>query len=889
MDYNMEDDELSIKSEDREETVRGDTDGDDDGEFNATVIELSDDEFDDKDPDVVRNCNLYMNQALKEMRWEGVQEDIDATWADIARRKAETKEFAKRQKESELTTEELLDRATVIISQRESQAMSSPANSTRSKRSASAEYDQRAKKKNSIPQLRNAASEQSAGQPQPLSLSRLSLTTSDSTRGRPRPSMSGVVRPPSRSNVPSPLAQRGRRGSSSNPSSYASRAALKPNLTVGSFLQQFDQAGEPMDVDDEVVSPGEQKEYSGNEDDSYGMRYRESTPELPPPELLRTIPSPESQPLKPANSQLVDASDLSDTGSDTRRMRTGYLYERLRKPTSNLNLTPIREVPAGLGYIPDLRPTGPRTQYQEQGQLQHRMPSNPNLTGNLTTGQETMAGAYPNSGYNTGYNTGYDRRDQFYGAPTGQNFASGPEQATSGFGGQHYGQAYPSPSRGLSPVRPPPMSALGLAAQASVSSLNRSAQDQPEQQGQAEQSPYDMHPGFGPSPIRSPPMAATVFGGQNQDPARLSFTSGSAYPQPSPIHARPSVEQFVVQPEPVMTHYNTAGGQGGQAPQVYTKPSVEQFGAYGAMPRLEPVMTYYSTAAGGQGGQAPQVYTGPSTEQSVVRPEPVMTHYSTAAGGQGGQAHQVYTEPSAELSAEQLGTHGAVARPETVMTHHSTVTSGLGTLRTGGEDTASATNKKSKRSKSPTKAAVGAVVPDSFAWDTTRGWVDLTGLEEGARKAMLDHSADLATNDRFLQYYHKPGREFDALCFGCRTVHRNAKYCEEEAGKKPGELKEACEFCCDTGTQPCGVLIPHPQPVFGGARHAIGYVPLPSSKRDPATSWNQYDFWVTSLAEKDRPSRPAKARKSKSFGASLKDAAQSAIEEVRRSTRHQKT
>ena len=796
----MEDDELSINSEDREETVRGDTDGGDDGEFNATVIELSDDEFDDKDPDVVRNCNLDMIQALEEMRWGGIQEDIDATRADIARIQAEVNELASRREASKLRTQELVQQAWAFMPQRASEAMSSSANSTRSKRSAEAADDnQRARKKNSIPRLREVASEQHPANrlQQPASMSNLSLTTpSDLTRGRPRTSRSGVVRPPIRST----LAQRGR-GSSSSPSSFASRAARKPKLASGGFNQQFDQAAESMDVDEyhEAVPRGEQEEYSENEDDLYGIGYSSPEPTIsfspnpspeleplqplwtrPPPELQRRkpvspIPSPEPQLLKPAYDQIRDASDPSDTGSDIGRTRRPYAYEKLRKTTSNLNLTPIREVPTDLGFIPNLRPTGLRTHLQQQRQLQHRMPSHPNFAGNLTTGQETMAGAYPNSDCNTGY----DRRDQFYGAPTGQNFASGPKQATSGFGGQHYGQAYPSPSRSFSPMRSTPMPAPGFAAQASASSLSLSAQGRSVQQGQAERSPYDMHPGFGLSPIRSPSMAAAAFGGQDQGPARLSFTSGSAYPQPSSIHARPSVEQF--------------------------------------------------------------------------------------------------------------GTHGAVPRPETVMTYHSTVTSGLGTPRTGGEDTASATSKKSKRSKSPTKAAVGAAVPDSFAWDTTRGWVDLTGLEEGARKAMLDHSADLATNDRFLQYYYGPGREFDALCFGCRTVHRNAKFCDGEAGKKPGELKEACGFCCDTGTQPCGILIPHPQHVFGGARHAIGYVPLPSSKRDPATSWNQYDFWVTSVAEKDRPSRPAKARKSKSFGASIRGAARSALERGRRSTRHQKT
>ena len=53
----------------------------------AAVVELSDDDEpeDDRDPDIVRKCNLYMIQALEEMRWESVQEDIDATRADIAR------------------------------------------------------------------------------------------------------------------------------------------------------------------------------------------------------------------------------------------------------------------------------------------------------------------------------------------------------------------------------------------------------------------------------------------------------------------------------------------------------------------------------------------------------------------------------------------------------------------------------------------------------------------------------------------------------------------------------------------------------------------------------------------------------------------------------------
>ena len=258
-----------------------------------------------------------MNQALKEMRWEGVQEDIDATWADVARCKAETKELAKRQKESELATKELVERAQVIIAQRARDAMSSPANNTRNKQSAgAAENDQRSKKKNFTP----------------------------------------------------------------------------------------------------------------------------------------------------------------------RRTRKAYAYEKLRKTTGDRNLTPINEAPTDPGSVPNLRPTGLRTQDQEQRQLQHCMPSNPNLTGNLTAGQETMAGAYPNSGYNTGY----DRRDQFYGAPTGQNLGLGPGRATGGFGGQHHSQAYPSPSHGFSPVRPTLMSAPEFAVQASASSLNLSTQGWSVQQGQVE-------------------------------------------------------------------------------------------------------------------------------------------------------------------------------------------------------------------------------------------------------------------------------------------------------------------------------------------------------------------------------------------------------------------
>lgn len=126
---------------------------------------------------------------------------------------------------------------------------------------------------------------------------------------------------------------------------------------------------------------------------------------------------------------------------------------------------------------------------------------------------------------------------------------------------------------------------------------------------------------------------------------------------------------------------------------------------------------------------------------------------------------------------------------------------------------------------------------------------------------MTDHTASLALDTRYAQHYRGMGDRDDGAYSAYKHVHRNSAWCDSVSLL---ESHHACKWCCDTGTQPCGTLIPHPYPGPDTQRYANGYHPLPHNKRHSGVIWFELGFWVIVVAKEDRPKVPESAKKGKS-------------------------
>ncbi|XPS71367.1 hypothetical protein M3J09_003553 [Ascochyta lentis] len=171
------------------------------------------------------------------------------------------------------------------------------------------------------------------------------------------------------------------------------------------------------------------------------------------------------------------------------------------------------------------------------------------------------------------------------------------------------------------------------------------------------------------------------------------------------------------------------------------------------------------------------------------------------------------------------------------------------------EEYGKARSKKSgvARPRSPVKNEIPPLPElDSFAWsEAASAWVSLSGLDVRVRVAMTDNTASLGEDDRYAEHYWGLGDRCNGVCTGCKHKHRNGAWCDEISLL---DTLHACAFCCDTSTQPCGTLIPHPDPSPNGDKYAIGYLPLPLHMRSSDVSWAQYRYWVPIVHPEDRPS-----------------------------------